>query len=357
MYEYFLISFGVVCLVNIGYYLVFSKFVFSKSEKGDKSVDEVSVLIYIKNQEKQLIKFLAQIKNQTHPNFELVLINNASYDNTLEVLEAYAKENSNTTVVNVENNEAFWGSKKYALTLGIKKAKYKNLLFTTPDVEISSPDWINEMSKLYHANKQFILGYVNFKKTNGIGNKVLRYTRLLTNLYNFGWAAIQKPFIAWENNLGYTSDLFFENNGFSGHMNEQTGTEDLFVQQAVTKKNVALATSVNTSVRISSSLKDWIDQRGNQLKHYKATVKFALGLLYFSQLLFWVLAIIGSIVFQQPLIYLFIGVRFVIVGVIIGKAAFKFSEKEVFYLFPLWELFSICLQIPIFMRNLFSKSV
>ncbi len=356
MYENFLIFFGVVCTINIGYYLVFSKFVFSKHQKSTEVIDKVSVLVYIKNQEKELPNFLAQIKNQSHTNYELVLINNASYDNTLQILEAYAKENSNATIVDVENNEAFWGSKKYALTLGIKKAKHQKLLFTTPEVEICSSQWIGEMQKLCTEDKQFVLGYVNFKKTKGIGNSILRYNRLLTNLYNFGWAAVNKPFIAWEANYGYTSELFFENNGFSTHMNEQTGAEDLFVQQVTTAKNVALATSANTNIRVTSSLKDWVNKRANQIKHYKATTKFALGLLYFSQVLFWVLAIVGGILFQEPFVYLFIGLRFLIVGLVVGKAALKFSEKEVIYLFPLWELTSIYLQILIFMKNLFSKS-
>ncbi|WP_010177284.1 glycosyltransferase [Aquimarina agarilytica] len=355
MYQYFLISLGVVCVVNIVYYLVFSKFVFSKHQQGASLVNEVSVLVCVKNQEELLENFLTQIKKQSHPNYELVLINNASYDNTLELLEAYAKDNSHVTIVDVKNNEAFWGSKKYALTLGIKKAKYKNLLFTTPNVEITSPEWINEMSKLYSVDKQFVLGYVNFKKTKGVANKILRYSRLITNLCNFGWASMYKPYVAWENNLGYTSDLFFENNGFSTHMSEQTGAEDLFVRQAVTTKNVALATSPTMAIRVDSSLKEWIVERSNQLKHYTSTAKFTLGLLYFSQLLFWILAIISGVLFHEPLIYMLIGLRFVIVGLVIGKAAFKFSEKEVFYLFPLWELLSVCLQIPIFIKNLFSK--
>ncbi|WP_010522145.1 glycosyltransferase [Aquimarina agarivorans] len=329
---------------------------FSKHQKSSEEIANISVLVHIKNQEDQLENFLNQIKKQTHPNYELVLINNASYDNSLSILEAFAEENSNAAIVNVENNEAFWGSKKYALTLGIKKAKHKNLLFVTPDIEIQSTAWIAEMSKMYSNDKQIVLGYVNFIKQGGVVNLLLRYNRLITNLYNFGWAEIHKPYVAWESNTGYTSELFFENNGFSTHMNIQTGTEDLFIRHAATKKNVAFATAPEMAIRVDSSFKEWLLQRKNQLIHYNLGAKLALSSLYISQLLFWVLAIIGIVLFHHPIVYLLVGLRFLLVGLIVGKAAFKLSEKDVIYLFPLWELLSICLQIPIFIGVIFTKS-
>lgn len=80
----------------------------------------VSVLICAKNEAENLEKNLPYILEQEYQNFQIVLINDASIDNTLKVMESFAHRDSRIKIVDVRNNEAFWGKKKYALTLGIK---------------------------------------------------------------------------------------------------------------------------------------------------------------------------------------------------------------------------------------------
>lgn len=80
----------------------------------------VSVIICAKNEAKNLKTFLPLIITQNYSNFEIVLINDASHDETLQVMEGFSLQHSNIKIVSVKNTEAFWGNKKYALTLGIK---------------------------------------------------------------------------------------------------------------------------------------------------------------------------------------------------------------------------------------------
>ena len=67
-------------------------------------------------------------------------------------------------LVNVEANEQFWGSKKYALTLGIKAASYEHLLFSDADCKPVSENWIIEMTSEFSENKQLVLGYGAYRK-------------------------------------------------------------------------------------------------------------------------------------------------------------------------------------------------
>ena len=87
-------------------------------------------MVSAKNEAKNLKQFIPLIAKQDYPDFEIVLINDGSIDNTLEVMEQFASKYDNIKIVDVKNNEAFWANKKYALTLGIKVAKYDYLLFT-----------------------------------------------------------------------------------------------------------------------------------------------------------------------------------------------------------------------------------
>ena len=73
----------------------------------------------------------------------------------------FQKQSSKIKIVNVKNNEAFWGNKKYALTLGIKAATNEHLLFTDADCIPSSRKWIQEMSNHFTVSKTIILADLN----------------------------------------------------------------------------------------------------------------------------------------------------------------------------------------------------
>ena len=119
-----LIAFVVIGLINLCYYLGFFRFALAKNESQPAYKElPVSVIICAKNEAENLRNFLPAILSQDHPDFEVVVINDASVDETLEVLEEFQQSDDRVKIVDVQNNEAFWANKKYAITLGIKKAK------------------------------------------------------------------------------------------------------------------------------------------------------------------------------------------------------------------------------------------
>ena len=359
-FTYLLLAFAVVTGINCLFYISFSRFSFTKIRKNIvRNNEAVSVIVYTKNQESLLNDFIPKLIQQNHPNFELILTNNASHDNTLDILRAFAENHDNIKVVDVENNEAFWGSKKYALTLGIKKATHKKLLFITPSAAELSESWIYEMGNLLSEEKEIVIGYNNFLKSKGFTCRIMRYSRLMSTVQNFGIAAFTKPYRAWQNNLGFTSDLFYENNGYSSHMNVRHESENLFIKEAATAKNVSIAVSKEAyTYNKSAKFSDWFKNAKERLlsvDHYSGGVKFSLTVFFISQLLFWIGAIAGGIIFLNFYWFLIILIRFLIAGMVIGKYSFKLSEKDLFYLFPFWELINICTQLCIFISNIFSK--
>jgi len=119
--------------IQLIYLFCFSSILFLKKEDQLTAEIPISVIICAKNEAKNLKEFLHSIISQKYSNFEIVLINDASSDSTLEVMDSFKKKYANIKIVNVQNNEAFWGNKKYALTLGIKASKNEHLLFTDAD--------------------------------------------------------------------------------------------------------------------------------------------------------------------------------------------------------------------------------
>src|SRR5690606_37471767 len=126
----FYIFIGITAIQLFYYLIVFGKFAFSKPEKSSPKKVPVSVIVCAKNEAENLKKYVPLIAEQNYPDFEIVLIDDASSDETLDVLEEFEQQYSNIRLVKVENNEAFWANKKFAVTLGIKAATKDYLLFT-----------------------------------------------------------------------------------------------------------------------------------------------------------------------------------------------------------------------------------
>ena len=331
-FTYLLIAFAAVVAVNCIFYLLFLKFGFLKQSGESVAVAPLSVIVYVKNHGEILEEFLNKLLKQSHGNFEFVLVNNASYDNSLDILEHFQQQNSNIQIVDVENNEAFWGSKKYALSLGIKKATHNTLLFVTPTAQDISKSWFSSMTSFLNEDKELVVGYENFVKKKGFAGKLMRYNRFQSFLQNFGLGSFSKPYFSSENNLAYTSSLFFEANGFSTHMSIPTGTENLFIKEASTGKNTVIATDKESSVLSEiPSFKDWFNKakfHQQSFKMFPGGIKFSLTMLYISQLLFWVGAIVGGIYFQNLIWFALIGVRFLIVGFSVGKTCLLYTSPS-----------------------------
>lgn len=357
---YFFIA---IVFIQIFYYLgVFGKFAFSKPQEITPKRIPVSVIVCAKNEEENVKKYIPLLAEQNYPDFEIVLIDDASSDETLEVFEEFERQYSNIRLVKVKNNEAFWGNKKYALTLGIKAAKKEHLLFTDADCYPTSKNWITAMSAQFTKEKTIVLGYGSYEKiSNSFLNKIIRFETLLTALQYFSWAKTGKPYMGVGRNLAYKKDEFFKVNGFIDHIQIRSGDDDLFINQAANSDNVTISYSPEsfTASEPKTSYKDWFIQKRRHVataEFYKTFDKMQLGLFFISQLLFLLLPISLLIFqFQWILVLSLIGFRYLVTWIVIGFAAGKLKEKDVMYWYPIIEIILIFTQINVFVTNIFSK--
>ncbi|MFL0354017.1 glycosyltransferase [Xanthomarina sp. GH4-25] len=353
----------VACIQVLYFILILGKFAFLKDKKkAPYNNVPISVLICAKNEAENLKKFLPAIIAQEYPNFQIVLINDASYDTTLDVMEDFASRHHNIKIVNVLNNEAFWANKKYALTLGIKASKYEHLLFTDADCRPVSKHWISEMSACFNQSKTIILGYGAYNKVkHSFLNKLIRFETLLTALQYISFAKIGLPYMGVGRNLAYTKKDFFNANGFMNHMYIRSGDDDLFINQIANKNNTEICISKDSFTESipKTTLRNWIRQKRRHIttaNHYKTKHKSLLALFYISQFLFWLLAIVLLIsFFKWQFVLLLIAIRLLVQFIIFGRVSNKLNEKDLILYLPVLELFLIALQLSIFISNLISK--
>ena len=101
------------------------------------SVPLLTVLMPVYNTEKFLDESISSILNQTHSNFELLILDDASTDNSLKIIKAYAKKDKRIQVLINKKNQKTAKSRNILL----KKANTEFIAWMDSD-DISLPHWL-----------------------------------------------------------------------------------------------------------------------------------------------------------------------------------------------------------------------
>jgi len=355
--EILLYTFYLISAIHFVYLSIQWIFITIPETASEGRTDAVSVIICAKNEENTLPQLLSSLKKQNYKHYEIVLVNDASTDDTLEIMESFAEENQNITVVDVMPNDRFWKGKKFALTMGIKKAKHDFLLFTDADCSIVSSNWISSIINSYKPETEIVLGYGAYKKTKGLLNKVVRFETVLTASNYFSFAKVFTPYMGVGRNLSYKKDLFFNTNGFYGHMDVASGDDDLFINKNATTQNTEIVFSEDsfTTSEAPNKWRDWYIQKRRHYStssFYSKKTKALLGLQGLSHLLFFILLTTLLVLKEQPIIVLGIfAVRTIFYAITIGSSASKLKEKDLILFVPFLDVILITLQISILISN------
>lgn len=350
----FLYAFSVVVLINCVYLLLFLHFALSKNKDSVAlaKTPPISVLVYVKNNAENLEDNLKAIIAQDYPDFEMVLINDSSTDESLTVIDEFQKSHPHFPIylTNVHGNEVFWGSKKYALTLGIKRANNNYLLFTDGHCKPLTNQWIQEMSKGFRDDKQLVLGYSNYSKKKGLFNLLLRFDTFLNAIHYLSFAHAKMPYMGVGRNLAYTSQVYYKNNGFISHVKMPAGDDDLFVNEVARKKNTNLAYNAAAHMEATplKNWKSWYTMRKHRawtFRYYKTKHKLVLGIYFFSTVLFWFGTLSAFFFMNWQTAISLIGIRLLIQYISIGILAKKLHAKNLIAFIPCLEFILVFLQM------------
>lgn len=101
----------------------------------NKSIPKISIFLPIYNKGKYLKRSIESIQIQTLKDIEIILVNDCSTDNSLEILKEIAKNDSRAKIVNNNRNHGLL----YSRAMGILKSKGEYLINLDPDDELNKP--------------------------------------------------------------------------------------------------------------------------------------------------------------------------------------------------------------------------
>jgi biofilm PGA synthesis N-glycosyltransferase PgaC len=328
-------------LYSIGFFL---RLAFFKPKSEQMQQKPVSVIICARNEMKNLRQNLESILNQNYPSYQVIVVNDCSWDDTGLYLEVMEQHYHHLKVVTIKEQERYQHGKKFALSIGIKAAQYDYLLLTDADCIPASDNWIAEMMQVYDSQTEIVLGYGAYEKMSGLLNKWIRFDTAYSAMQYLSFALCKLPYMGVGRNLSYTKELFFKRKGFASHQHILSGDDDLFVNEHANNNNVAVCLNPNSFTISKPKLNwsDWFNQKKRHIStsvHYRGSHKFLLGLFHTSQYLFFIPAIILlATQWQWMLVTSLILFRYVVTYFVWNRCFNKLGERDLIWVSPILEM-------------------
>lgn len=261
----------------------------------------VSVIVCAKNEEANLEVYLQSLLTQDYPEYEVIVVNDASEDNTRGVLEEYMRQDHRLRTTFIPPEARLRSTKKLGITLAAKSAKYDYLLLTDADCRPESHHWISRMmSGFAQPGKEVVLGYGALYEQPTRLNRWIQYDTIYNAALFLGAALAGKPYMGVGRNLAYTKDLFFRSGGFSDQMKDRSGDDDLFVNKVATGSNTAvvLGGDATTWSSAKTTWQDWVQQKRRHLSvspRYRAGSKWIVTMGPLVRALIYMVMLVAAI--------------------------------------------------------------
>jgi glycosyltransferase involved in cell wall biosynthesis len=344
---------------------VFSKLAFYKKKQVQNSYEPVSVVICAKNEYYNLKRNLPIILEQDYPDFEVIVVNDCSDDETNYLLKDFSDKYSNLTEVRITSSINFFLGKKFPLSVGIKSAKHELLILTDADCRPLSNHWIQEIQNNYTPATEIVLGYGRYESQKGLLNKLIRFDTLQIAMQYFSLALLNHTYMGVGRNLSYKKSIFFKNKGFTSHYHINSGDDDLFINRVAKKGNTAIEISEKTHTVSfpKQSFGLWFKQKKRHLstsRYYKGKHKIILGLYSFSAFIFYLSLILLIVLSYKNLTALVILSSLFVIKVLSQMFIFKkcmnrLNEKKLLLLSPIFEILMIIINLFLGFSNFIFK--
>ena len=202
---------------------------------------EVSLIIPIYNVEKYLKQCLDSVINQTFKDIEIILVNDCSSDNSVQIIKEYQQKDERIVLINLQENKGQGNARNE----GLKIAKGNYITF------IDSDDWVtvDYIETLYKTIKKHNVDLViaNISTYNNVTGetKHIKFPQVMYNNPNTKniKSIMLKQRMIWSScSKIYKKDFIFNNNIFF----KQTLMEDiLFNYEIILKSDNIIITDKN----------------------------------------------------------------------------------------------------------------
>lgn len=208
-------------------------------DDGETAAVKASVIVYAHNDGVYLERFLPYLLNQNYPDYEVIVVNDSSIDNTSEVISEMLTQYGNLRQTFIPEGSRNVSRRKLAIMLGVKAARGEVIVVTNANCCPASAEWLRLMCRNFDDNTDVVIGYSHpkYKKDRKFGKHYRVYDNVTDSVQYLSSDINGYPFRGTNDNLAYRRSAFFANNGFHRSLMLHYGDDDLFVSEIANADN------------------------------------------------------------------------------------------------------------------------
>ena len=185
----------------------------------NKKIPKISLIIPVYNVQEYIEKALQSVVNQTFKDFEVIIVNDGSKDQSVEIVKKFIKKYDNFRLINQEN-QGLSGARN----TGLKEAKGEYIAFIDSDDFIEN-NFLEELynlavdndadisycnCKIYYPKMNWSLAmpFVSRSKVYS-KQKALKTLIMDVRLHHYAWNKLYKKTLFTDNNIDFPN-MFFE---------------------------------------------------------------------------------------------------------------------------------------------------
>lgn len=235
------------CVISWAYglraYMKASEFSDLPLPDADAIHPKASVLIYCQSDEETLENALDQLAAQDYPDYEVIVVCDASAEYAEMLNEKFSQLYTDVYVTFVQPGSHNLSRRKLAITIGAKAAKGEIIVTTVANIHIPSEKWLSSMMAPFCGEKgkykdvALGLSRINFENLQGPGKWYRQFDSILSDGLWIGYAAMREPYRGNAYNLAFRKETFFKHKGFAKTINLHYGDDDLFINEISNASN------------------------------------------------------------------------------------------------------------------------
>ncbi|MBN1822633.1 MAG: glycosyltransferase [Prolixibacteraceae bacterium] len=300
-----ILFFAVILLIRFYFDLIFyGRVVFSRDRRIKNIKPSFSVLMTIRNEEKNLKENLPGLLNGEYLDFEVIVVDDFSQDQSYTILGLLKNENNKLKISSLNQDVRF--SSKQALNIGLKAASKEWIIQTKPSVGNYPEKWISSFADKIFKKPDLIVGYSNIENQKGIFNLLYRIELFLQQFQSFAYIKNRCGFVVEEDNIAFKRQNYFDMGGFAREMNDEYLNLERLLNKMVKRRKVLLNLSREGVIRKKRFInpkkyRELIRKSIHIKKKLKFYKRLILGIDSFSKFIFLPLLII--VLFAFPVLF------------------------------------------------------
>jgi poly-beta-1,6-N-acetyl-D-glucosamine synthase len=220
----FILYFLLLAFLLVGWNLAMR----AKTESVPSKEPLVSVVIPVRNEETVISNLLTDLMQQTYGNFEIIVVNDDSEDETLWMVSRFDIKN-----LRVVHNKG--KGKKAAITSGVRAARGGIIVTTDADCSVS-PEWLRHIrAQFWNPGIMMVFGAVRMKGEDSFFDSLqaMEFSSLIGT--GASTAAMGFPTVCNAANLAFRKKAFTAVKGYEGNLDIPSG-DDEFLMRKIHKR-------------------------------------------------------------------------------------------------------------------------